>query len=86
MLGNLSIVHVLLLLLIVAMVFGTSRLKNLGRDLGGAIQGFKEAMREGEQQSHTTQTPSAKLTAHEADTITPVRPAESESERTNRPG
>ncbi len=51
MLGNLSIVHVLLLLIIIAMVFGTSRLKNLGKDLGSAINGFKEAMREGEQHS-----------------------------------
>ncbi|NNM51482.1 MAG: Sec-independent protein translocase subunit TatA [Pseudomonadales bacterium] len=51
MLGNLSIVHVLLLLIIVVMVFGTSRLKNVGRDLGSAINGFKQAMREGEQPS-----------------------------------
>lgn len=49
MLGNLSIWHILLFLGIVVLVFGTSKLKNAGRDLGGAIRGFKEAMREGEQ-------------------------------------
>lgn len=31
---------------LVALVFGTSKLKNIGKDLGGAIQGFKEGMKE----------------------------------------
>lgn len=49
MLSGLSPMHLLLILLIVFALFGTSRLKNLGRDLGGAVKGFKEAMRDGEQ-------------------------------------
>lgn len=57
MLGNLSFVHVLILLLIVVLVFGTSKLKNLGKDLGGAISGFKEAMREGEKEAQQQQQP-----------------------------
>ncbi len=45
--GSLSITHWLIVLLIVVLVFGTGKLRNLGKDLGGAIKGFKEGMREG---------------------------------------
>ncbi len=47
--GSLSLGHWLIVLLIVVLVFGTGKLRNLGKDLGGAIKGFKEGMREGEQ-------------------------------------
>lgn len=43
-----SIPHLLVVLAIVIVVFGTKRLRNLGSDLGGAIKGFKSAMKEGE--------------------------------------
>lgn len=69
MLGNLSIVHVLLLLIIVVMVFGTSKLKNVGRDLGSAINGFKQAMREGEQAPPTTPA-QENLSHHKPETTT----------------
>ena len=46
--GSFSIWHWLIVLLIVVLVFGTSKLKNLGRDLGGGIKGFKEGMKEGD--------------------------------------
>jgi len=46
--GSLSIWHWLIVLLVVVMVFGTGKLRNMGKDLGGAIKGFKEGMREGE--------------------------------------
>jgi sec-independent protein translocase protein TatA len=49
--GSLSIWHWLIVLLIVALVFGTGKLKNLGKDLGGAIKGFKEGMKEGAEDS-----------------------------------
>ena len=42
--GSLSIWHWLIVLVIVALVFGTSKLKNLGKDLGSAIHVFKEGM------------------------------------------
>jgi len=45
--GSLSIGHWLIVLVIVVLVFGTGKLRNLGKDLGGAIKGFKEGMREG---------------------------------------
>lgn len=45
--GSLSVGHWLIVLLIVVLLFGTAKLKNLGKDLGGAIRGLKEGMREG---------------------------------------
>lgn len=44
--GSLSIWHWLIVLVIVMLVFGTKKLKNIGSDLGGAVKGFKEGMRE----------------------------------------
>ena len=44
--GSLSIWHWLIVLAIVVLVFGTGKLKNMGKDLGGAIKGFKEGMRD----------------------------------------
>jgi sec-independent protein translocase protein TatA len=46
--GSLSIWHWLIVLLIVALVFGTKKLRNIGEDLGGAVKGFKEGMRDPE--------------------------------------
>ena len=46
--GSFSIWHWLIVLLIVMLVFGTKKLRNIGQDLGGAVKGFKEGMREGE--------------------------------------
>ena len=45
--GSFSIWHWLIVLLIVVMVFGTKKLRNIGQDLGGAVKGFKDGMREG---------------------------------------
>ena len=42
-----SIPHLLVLLAIVVLVFGTKRLKNVGADLGDAIKGFRNAVKEG---------------------------------------
>jgi sec-independent protein translocase protein TatA len=43
-----SVTHLLVVLAIVIVVFGTKRLRNLGADLGGAIKGFRAAVTEGE--------------------------------------
>ena len=45
--GTFSIWHWLIVLLIVVMVFGTKKLKNIGSDLGGAVKGFKDGMKDG---------------------------------------
>jgi len=43
--GSLSIWHWLIVLVVVILVFGTKKLRNLGSDLGGAVKGFKEGMK-----------------------------------------
>ena len=47
-LGGISIWQLLIILAIVVMLFGTSRLRTLGSDLGSAIKGFKNSMSEDE--------------------------------------
>ena len=44
--GAMSIWHWLILLVVVALVFGTSKLKNVGKDLGGGSKGNKKGMKE----------------------------------------
>jgi sec-independent protein translocase protein TatA len=44
--GSFSIWHWLIVLVIVALVFGTKKLRNIGGDLGGAVKGFKEGMKD----------------------------------------
>ena len=46
---GLSVWQLLIILAIVLVLFGAKRLKNVGSDLGGAIKGFKQSMREGEE-------------------------------------
>lgn len=58
--GSLSLGHWLIVLVIVILVFGTGKLKNLGKDLGGAIKGFKEGMREGSEETPPQQVTDAR--------------------------
>lgn len=46
--GSFSIWHWLIVLVVVLLVFGTKKLRNVGSDLGGAVKGFKDAMNEGQ--------------------------------------
>jgi len=48
---GISIWQLLIILAIVLVLFGARRLRNIGSDLGGAIKGFKQSMREGEEES-----------------------------------
>ena len=43
--GSFSIWHWLIVLVIVLLVFGTKKLRNIGSDLGGAVKGFKDGMK-----------------------------------------
>jgi sec-independent protein translocase protein TatA len=43
--GSFSIWHWLIVLVIVMLVFGTKKLRNIGQDLGGAVKGFKDGMK-----------------------------------------
>ncbi len=49
--GSFSIWHWLIVLLVVVLIFGTKKLRNIGADLGGAVRGFKEGMRSEEDQA-----------------------------------
>ncbi|APB97978.1 Sec-independent protein translocase subunit TatA [Polynucleobacter asymbioticus] len=46
--GSFSIWHWLIVLVIVMLVFGTKKLRNIGQDLGGAVKGFKDGMKSAE--------------------------------------
>ena len=60
--GSFSIWHWLIVLLIVVLVFGTKKLKNMGQDLGGAVKGFKDGMRDGSQ-PETPVPPTSQVTS-----------------------
>ncbi len=45
--GSFSIWHWLIVLVVVVLIFGTKKLKNVGSDLGSAVKGFKDGMRDG---------------------------------------
>ncbi|MEX1167964.1 MAG: Sec-independent protein translocase subunit TatA [Hydrogenophaga sp.] len=66
--GTFSIWHWLVVLLIVVMVFGTKKLKNIGSDLGGAVKGFKDGIKEGDQSAAAEAPPTAKVTQDAART------------------
>ena len=44
--GTFSIWHWLIVLVIVALIFGTKKIRNIGADLGGALKGFKQGMKD----------------------------------------
>ena len=44
--GSFSIWHWLIVLVIILLIFGTKKLRNIGQDLGGAVKGFKDGMKE----------------------------------------
>ena len=47
-----STTHLIIFLVIIVLIFGTKKLKNIGSDLGGAVRGFKKAMNEGEDEQN----------------------------------
>jgi len=53
--GSFSIWHWLVVLVIVMLIFGTKKLRNLGSDLGGAVKGFRSSMQDGESEARKEQ-------------------------------
>jgi sec-independent protein translocase protein TatA len=68
--GSFSIWHWLIVLLIVVLVFGTKKLKNIGSDLGGAVKGFKDGVRDGGAASADAATTQQQVSATPAGTDT----------------
>ena len=61
--GGLSIWHWLIVLVVVVLIFGTKKLRNIGQDLGGAVKGFKEGMKapEADQPTPGSASPSQQI-------------------------
>jgi sec-independent protein translocase protein TatA len=55
--GSFSIWHWLIVLLVVVLIFGTKKLKNMGSDLGSAVKGFKDGVRDGATNNAESPTP-----------------------------
>jgi sec-independent protein translocase protein TatA len=64
--GSFSIWHWLIVLLVVVLIFGTKKLKNIGSDLGGAVKGFKDGMKSGSEDGDASPgaTPPAQVGTH----------------------
>ena len=57
--GSFSIWHWLIVLLVVVLIFGTKKLRNIGSDLGGAVKGFKDGMKNEEDKSPKSEIPAS---------------------------
>ena len=66
--GSFSIWHWLIVLLIVVLVFGTKKLKNIGSDLGGAVKGFKDGVKDGSTSAADPAAPAQQVTSQKAAT------------------
>ncbi len=64
---GISVWQLLIILAIVLVLFGAKRLKNIGSDLGGAIKGFKQSMREGEAETKNGESLDDKADSHVID-------------------
>lgn len=73
--GGFSIWHWLIVLVVVALIFGTKRLRNMGEDLGSAIKGFRKGMQDGDAQPQLKADPPPSQAQPQA------QPGESKSER-----
>ena len=78
--GSFSLLHWAIVLLVVVLIFGTKKLKNLGSDLGGAVKGFKDGIREGTADAppvppqQVSGTPAAARDANTIDVESKTRP------------
>jgi sec-independent protein translocase protein TatA len=70
--GSFSIWHWLIVLLVVVLIFGTKKLKNIGADLGGAVKGFKDGVKGANEAADTAAAPAQQVTtqrANDANTV-----------------
>jgi sec-independent protein translocase protein TatA len=72
--GSFSIWHWLIVLLVVVLIFGTKKLKNIGSDMGSAVKGFKDGMKDGA--SDDAKAESEKLAAEKSKTTIDVQAKE----------
>jgi len=60
---GLSTTHLIIFLVIIVLIFGTKKLKNIGSDLGSAVKGFKDGMKDGEAKPEDAARPPQQVTA-----------------------
>jgi sec-independent protein translocase protein TatA len=56
-----STTHLIIFLVIIVLIFGTKKLKNIGSDLGGAVKGFKDGMKDGSTPEKPAEEPAPTL-------------------------
>lgn len=59
--GSISIWHWIVVLIIVMLIFGTKKLRNIGSDLGNAVKGFKEGMKGADEEKSQAAQPQQTL-------------------------
>ncbi len=64
--GSFSIWHWLIVLVVVVLIFGTKKLKNVGSDLGAAVKGFKDGVKDGTTSADTAAAAPQQVTTHKA--------------------
>jgi len=60
---GLSTTHLIIFLVIIVVIFGTKKLRNIGSDLGGAVKGFKDGMRDGGDKAAEAAPPAQQVAA-----------------------
>jgi sec-independent protein translocase protein TatA len=60
-----STTHLIIFLVIIIVIFGTKKLRNIGSDLGGAVKGFKDGMKDGNTPEKPAEAPAPTLVATE---------------------
>lgn len=69
---GISTTHLIIFLVIIVLIFGTKKLKNIGSDLGSAVKGFKDGVKDGTTTANGTDKPAEQVTAekrNDANTI-----------------
>lgn len=56
---GISTTHLLIFLVIIVLIFGTKKLKNIGQDLGSAVKGFKDGMKSGDEEAAAKPLPTS---------------------------
>ena len=79
--GSFSIWHWLIVLLIIVLVFGTKKLKNIGADLGGAVKGFKDSIGDEDKDKEEEGDSESLSEAEEKPETTQAKDAEPEKDR-----
>ncbi len=68
--GSFSIWHWLIVLLVIVLIFGTKKLRNMGEDLGSAVKGFKQGIKDGGQNADPAAADAAQVAAKKLDANT----------------